>query len=387
MPRRRRSHGYRRWSPYVPIARRRRNSARVAARLRDQGRDVSPVEVVGRGTEIATTFWGSSWCENLERYSDFSNRLPRGRTYVRNGSVIDLQIAPGKVSALVSGSEIYSVEVQVARMGVRRWKALCRECGGGIDSVVELLEGRFSRGVMEVLCREGTGMFPAPREISMSCSCPDWADMCKHVAATLYGIGVRLDQRAEVLFELRQVDGAELVRAAAAGAHLAPAEAEPAGAALAGMDLSELFGIDLDGDATAPQRPVSPLARGRGRGRRNGSATSRPARSGKTRPASPGAKRSGSSRKTGRRKKPSKRPRPAATAEPWITAKELTSRGVPHHKIQSWLNSGALEHSGERGVYLRGPRTEDMVAEYLARRGRRRTRARRTSGQSSVRRA
>jgi uncharacterized Zn finger protein len=60
---------------------------------------------------VARTFWGEAWCENLERYSDFANRLPRGRTYVRNGSVVDLRIAPGAVTALVSGSDLYEVEM------------------------------------------------------------------------------------------------------------------------------------------------------------------------------------------------------------------------------------------------------------------------------------
>ena len=117
--------------------------------------------------------------------------MPRGRTYVRNGSVIDLQIAAGEIKALVSGSEIYEVVVRVAPVGKARWKSICRDCAGAIDSLIELLEGRFSKGVMERVCRQKTGLFPSPNEIELSCSCPDWAGMCKHIAAVLYGIGAR----------------------------------------------------------------------------------------------------------------------------------------------------------------------------------------------------
>ena len=175
-------------------------ASREMDKLKKKGHPVSPVVIEGR--TIVKTFWGKAWCENLERYSDFENRLPRGRTYVRNGSVIDLQIAPGEIKALVSGSEIYKVTVKVAPVAKARWKSICKDCAGAIDSLVELLQGRFSKGVMERVCRQKTGLFPSPDEIQLSCSCPDWADMCKHVAAVLYGIGARLDQQPDLLFRL-----------------------------------------------------------------------------------------------------------------------------------------------------------------------------------------
>ena len=152
-----------------------------------------------------------AWCDNLERYSDYANRLPRGRTYVRNGSVIDLQVAPGVVSAMVSGSELYRIEVKVAAVPKPRWSAVCTDCAGAIDSLVELLQGRFSQGVMARICHEKTGLFPSPAEITFSCSCPDWASMCKHVAAVLYGIGARLDEQPDLLFALRKVDHQDLI--------------------------------------------------------------------------------------------------------------------------------------------------------------------------------
>src|SRR5881409_3474830 len=190
------------WRAYVRAARRRRQAGRELGRLRKKGQAVSPVVIEGRA--IARTFWGKAWCDNLERYSDYSNRLPRGRAYVRNGSVMDLQIAPGEVQALVSGSRLYRTQVKVSAVPKGRWTAICTDCAGAIDSLVELLQGRFSKGVMERICQHGTGLFPSPGEIDLSCSCPDWASMCKHVAAVLYGIGGRLDSQPEVLFKLRR---------------------------------------------------------------------------------------------------------------------------------------------------------------------------------------
>ena len=186
------------WKPYVSAAERRRKALKEMAKLAKKGSPVSPVIVDGRA--IAKTFWGKAWCENLERYSDYANRLPRGRTYVRNGSVIDLQISPGEIKALVSGSSIYKVTVKVAPVSKARWQAICTDCAGAIDSLIELLQGRFSKGVMERVCRQKTGLFPSPSEITLSCSCPDWAGMCKHVAAVLYGIGARIDQQPELPF-------------------------------------------------------------------------------------------------------------------------------------------------------------------------------------------
>src|SRR6266542_3973873 len=190
------------------------------ARVKEEGDPVSAGGVAGRA--IVTTFWGKAWCENLERYSDFENRLPRGRTYVRNGSVIDLQIAPGEIKALVSGSSIYKVKVKVAPVAKARWQAICKDCAGAIDSLIELLQGKLSQGVMERVCRQKTGLFPSPAEIQLSCSCPDWADMCKHVAAALYGVGARLDEKPQLLFVLRGVDETELL--AGAGEDLAVAK-------------------------------------------------------------------------------------------------------------------------------------------------------------------
>ncbi|MGH9455390.1 MAG: SWIM zinc finger family protein [Terriglobia bacterium] len=230
------------WRPYVSVAERRRKAARAMEKLRKKGRPVSPVLIEGRA--IAKTFWGKAWCDNLEGYSDFANRLPRGRTYARNGSVVDLQIAPREVTALVSGSNIYKVVVRVKPVSKARWKSICTDCAGAIDSLVELLQGRFSQGVMERICRQKAGLFPSPAEIELSCSCPDWASMCKHVAAVLYGIGARLDQQPELLFKLHEVDEKELIANAGKGLPLA-AKAPVAEKSLGSADLSAMFGLEM----------------------------------------------------------------------------------------------------------------------------------------------
>jgi uncharacterized Zn finger protein len=231
--------GYR---EYVSVAQRRAKAAKEVAKLKKQGRTVSPVVIEGR--KIARSFWGKAWCDNLERYSDFANRLPRGRTYVNNGSVIDLQIARGKVEALVSGSEIYRVKIDIAVAAPARWKAICADCAGSVGSIVELLQGKLSKHVMERVCREADGLFPAPKEIKMSCSCPDWAGMCKHVAATLYGVGARLDHDPDFLFTLRGVNRSELV---STGADLSITEAAAGSErVLVDDDVAALFGLAFD---------------------------------------------------------------------------------------------------------------------------------------------
>ena len=253
------------WAPYVPKATRLREAAKAAEKARKAGQSMSPVRVTGRN--IATTFWGQSWCQNLERYSDYQNRLPRGRTYVRNGSVVHLEVTSGEIRAKVMGSSMYTVKVRIEHLPARRWKALVDACVGQIDSLVDLLQGRFAKGVMERVCAQDTGLFPSPSEIDLSCSCPDWATMCKHVAAVLYGVGARLDEKPELLFALRKVDHFELVgRAAAASATGAlTGKGRRTERELDEASMGDIFGIELDGEVphatAAAKKPATRRAR------------------------------------------------------------------------------------------------------------------------------
>lgn len=240
-------------APYVSVAERRADAVREIEVLRKKGQDIAPVIIDTRA--IATTFWGKAWCRNLESYSDFEYRLPRGRSYARNRAVLDLKIAPLAVEALVRGASTYRVTVNVAAAPEALWGSICEDCAGGIDSLVELLQGRLSTAVMERICRQDAGLFPRSSEIGFSCDCPDFADMCKHVAAVLYGVGARLDESPELLFRLRAVDENDLMAHLDAGSP--PAMTGPAaGRVLDADDLSALFGLEMADEApTASETP------------------------------------------------------------------------------------------------------------------------------------
>ena len=230
------------WKPDVPAAVRRKKTDKAIAKAIKAGANLAPIAAY-RGA-IAKTFWGKAWCDNLERYSDYENRLPRGRTYVRNGSVIDLKIIPGNVQAQVMGSSLYKITVKITAVAKTQWRSISADCAGSIDSLVELLQGRLSTAVMQRICTPATGLFPAAKDIQFSCSCPDWADMCKHVAAVLYGVGARLDQQPELIFTLRGVNAQDLVTQAGAG--LPTSKRRPAtGKVLDDALLADVFGIEM----------------------------------------------------------------------------------------------------------------------------------------------
>ncbi len=372
-------YGYNRWPQYVPVAERRRNAAQLATQFAGAGRSLDPVRILAGGNKITETFWGSAWCQNLERFSDFSNRLPRGRTYVRNGSVIDLQLAAGKVTALVSGSSVYEIEITVKPIPKPQWRQLCADCATDIDSLVELLQGRLSTGVMEVLCRPTTGLFPEPAQITMKCSCPDWATMCKHVAAVLYGVGARLDRSPELLFTLRQVDHQELV--AASGSGITNTTAAASTDDLADADLEAIFGIDLATPSKAakpPARTKPAAAQPRATKQKHVEAGPALPQMAKTRGVKPEPARTQpasaqlaapqlANPQLAKPKRPARRK--PASFDPWITAAELRQLGVPNHAVQAWLNKGLLTHSGERGIYVRSDDVANLVQQYLTSQG------------------
>lgn len=231
------------FQPYVPVAKRRAQAKKKMDSLRKKGVDIQPVEIEGR--KIAKTFWGEAWCGHLESFSDYANRLPRGRTYVRNGSVCHLGIDRGQIEAKVSGSELYTIKITIKTLPAKKWAEVKRRSTGQIGSLIELLQGNLSDQVMEVVTDRQEGLFPLPGEISLSCSCPDSARMCKHVAAVLYGVGARLDNKPELLFKLRGVDHEELIAADAETA-VSAATASGKSKRLAAGELSEVFGIDLE---------------------------------------------------------------------------------------------------------------------------------------------
>lgn len=247
-----------RWPVYVRVGDRRKQAEKEVAKAKKSGQTLSPIAAFGGA--IAKTFWGKAWCDNLERYSDYANRLPRGRTYVRNGSVIDLQITAGTVQAQVMGSSLYRVRITVEAVAKPVWGALLTDCAGSVASLVELLQGKLSKGVMERLCVPRTGLFPATKELRFSCSCPDSASMCKHVAAVFYGVGARLDHTPEVLFQLRNVDVNELVAKALTAQPAQKAVSSKRRALDTGV-LADVFGIEMaDAPARSPVAKKTPVA-------------------------------------------------------------------------------------------------------------------------------
>ncbi len=258
---------YSHFPPYVPVAERRRKAERAAKKMAKGGRALSPVQLTGRA--IAQTFWGKSWCANLESYSDYENRLPRGRTYVRNGSVIDLRLDAGKVSALVQGSSLYKIEIGITALPKKAWESFTSRCAGKVTNLLDLLQGRLSKEILQEIATPGTGLFPAPKEIKLSCSCPDWAEMCKHVAAVLYGVGARLDEKPELFFTLRGVDVQDLITSASATATAALTGDPAADAGLTDADLSALFGVELETrSAASASAPAKATVKSRAPGKR-----------------------------------------------------------------------------------------------------------------------
>jgi len=233
---------YGEWAPYVPVAQRRANAAKEIKKLRKKGMKIEPIEL--KGKKLAYTFWGKAWCDHLEKFSDYENRLPRGRTYVRNGSVCHLAISKGNIEAIVSGSELYNINIKIAPLPTNKWKHVGKQCAGQIGSMLELLQGHFSDKVMGIVTNQNTGLFPRPSEIKLNCDCPDWAEMCKHIAAVLYGVGARLDDQPELLFILRNVDHEELISTELD--ILPDTSTKGKRRRLVGFDLSDVFGVEME---------------------------------------------------------------------------------------------------------------------------------------------
>lgn len=189
--------------PTTSELKRKSEASRVSAEKK--GKRLEPVVIQGR--KIAKSWWGRAWCDNLERYADYESRLSRGKRYVKTGAVIDLSITKGRIQAKVQGSRKtpYKVEIRISPLSEERCQEILQKCGKRGETLEKLLSGDFPEELKELFTQRG-GLFPSSREISFSCSCPDWALMCKHVAAVLYGIGARLDENPSLFFELRGIE-------------------------------------------------------------------------------------------------------------------------------------------------------------------------------------
>jgi uncharacterized Zn finger protein len=237
---------------YVSVAEKKATAKRKLIALKKKHPAISPIVIEGK--TLARTWWGKSWNRNLERYADYANRIGRGRSYVRHGAVLDLQITPGTISAMVMGSHSspYRVTITIKPVPKNHWRNIKTQCKGKMDSLKQLLAGEFPKTLEEVFTKKGQGLFPAPEEISLDCSCPDWAVMCKHVAAVMYGVGARLDDDPSLFFVLRKADVKDLVSETVKQGKkelLTRSKKKSSRMIEEHADLSELFGIDLGADA------------------------------------------------------------------------------------------------------------------------------------------
>ena len=238
-----------RWAPYVPVAQRREEAQEKIRRLKKQGKKIQPITITGRS--IAYSFWGKAWCDHIQSFSDYSNRLPRGRSYVKNGAVVHLEIRKGEIFAKVSGTRLYTVLISIKTLSPKKWKDVKTRCSGQIGSIIELLQGKLSKNVMAVVTDRQNGLFPQAKEITLDCTCPDWAVMCKHVAAVMYGVGARLDENPELLFLLRGVDHEELIEAQADFIKGA-GKGKTGRKRIAGDAVADVFGIEVSGEIEPP---------------------------------------------------------------------------------------------------------------------------------------
>ncbi|HMS15326.1 MAG TPA: SWIM zinc finger family protein [Planctomycetota bacterium] len=314
-------------------------AVRAVEKLQKRSPGTQPVVITGY--KVATSFWGQAWCEHLEGMADYSNRLPRGRSYVRSGAVVDLQILPGLVKAQVQGSRLYQVEIQIAPCSPSRWQNLVADCSGSIDSVVALLQGQVAPAVIGQLIDPEDGLFPSAYDMRASCSCPDWASLCKHIAATYYGVGARLDTAPELFFLLRQVDQADLFASAAV-----PFANTPDSLSELSEDLGALFDIALDAEPAPLKTPDKSL----------------------TSQSAP-AKKTPSRRKNAAKESAAPSPTFATldlTPRPTISKEEILAAGVSENLIQPWLEAGILRKTRSPGSYRTTPRVFEILRIVLA---------------------
>ncbi len=213
-------------------------AAAKLAELKAEGRDVHPVKASGRN--LAKKFWGKAWMRSLAELELYYNTLSQGRTRLRSGCVLDVQVSPGQIEALVMGEYLYEIRIEAAPPEAEQVADLRERCAGQIGSWIDLLKGEVSNDLMAILSEPESGLFPRPEEWRFSCTCTDWADMCKDVAAVLYAFGVLLDDQPELLFTLRNMRAEDLIpaapTAAADGEDMLKADDDK---------LSDIFGIEL----------------------------------------------------------------------------------------------------------------------------------------------
>jgi uncharacterized Zn finger protein len=331
---------YWRYPRYVSVAEKRAKAARKLKQLRKKNPAIQPI--VLEGSAIAKTWWGKSWNLNLERYADYSNRIGRGRSYVRHGAVLDLQISAGQVNSLVQGSRSkpYAVTIKIKAITKKIWKNMKAACAGKLDSLPELLSGKFPKALGEVFTAQGRGLFPSPQEIGFDCSCPDWADMCKHVAATLYGIGTRLDDDAGLFFKLRKVKIDDLIQQTLKDQSykLLEKAGKMGPGKIAESDLSGMFGIDMEETMDLDFSKTTEKVSGAGKKARKAAEQSR-AKTAKRKPARKTPAKKQANQRSPETSAPKNRVKPAAIK---ARAKTSVKKATTKRKIAELTDTAQL---------------------------------------------
>ena len=234
---------------YVSVGERAARARRKIVQLQKKKKDINPVVI--EGNKIANSWWGKAWINHLESYADYDNRVPRGRSYVKNGLVIHLSIKEGEIESMVmgTGSQPYKITISMKKISKKKWDHIKELSRKNISTLSDLLTGNLPKELAQVFSDCNEGIFPTLREISFDCSCPDWASMCKHVSAALYALGSRLDKEISLFFQLRGVDIQDLVQSVVQSESTHLQQIVPTHSAetleLADSKLAQLFNIKL----------------------------------------------------------------------------------------------------------------------------------------------
>lgn len=209
-----------------------------------------------RVKKLGTTWWGQRWIGSLEHFSrEYLSRLGRGRSYARGGRVHDLQIGPGKVTALVTGSEAvpYEVTIGMEAFSARTWNAAIAAMAKEARFAAELLAGRMPQDIDAVFKSSKCSLFPRKsHDLETDCSCPDWASPCKHVAAVHYVLGEAFDKDPFLLFELRGRSREQVLHALS--------RLRSSGTEIHGDTATEATSLVVQsGDPQAYEQPATPL--------------------------------------------------------------------------------------------------------------------------------
>ncbi len=199
---------------YVSVGERSARAQRKIRQLKKKNPNLNPVVIDGK--QIASSWWGKAWINHLKHYADFDNRVGRGRSYVKNGLVIHFAIKPGHIESIVMGtsSSPYNIKIKTKKLSPNKWNKMKRLSREHLCTLPELNEGKFPKELKDIFSDRGEGIFPTIKEMSFHCSCPDWANMCKHVSASLFALGSQIDNNIDLFFKLRGVNTSELVQSA-----------------------------------------------------------------------------------------------------------------------------------------------------------------------------